>query len=236
MSFHRTKSGGPRGWHGRPLFKFGMSWVAYPSEYCKQHDLPTDQPIFRGGEAVLEDYLTTLLRRSRWSDFAWHSLKRGGAASRWNQKPRLPFFKWWGCSASIGVAMRYATAFLDHGLLESLAPPCPGTGVEEPPVVNGLSLGGSAMFGADAVEESLGFVGAVLGLALPHPGAVATERPAKVVGGGHGGPPGHESDDSSASSESSSSCESSDSDVMIIEPPVGRWAPMDPAFRIGAEV
>ena len=102
-------------------------------------------------------------------------------------------------------------------------------------MVDCLSLWGSAMFGADAVEESLGFVGAVLGRVLPHLGAMAAELPSTVVGGDHGGPPGHESDSSSASSESSSSCESSDSDVKITEPPVGRGAPTDAAFRIGAE-
>ena len=80
-------------------------------------------------------------------------------------------------------------------------------------MVNCLSLWGCAMFGADAVEESLGYVGAVLGPAVPHPGAVAAEPPATVVGGGHGGPLGHESDSSSTSSEGSSSCESSDSDA-----------------------
>ena len=235
VSFYRTKSCGPRGWHRRPLFKFGMAWASYLSEYCKPHDLPTDRPIFGRGEAVLEDYLTTLLHGSRWSGYAWHSLRRGGAASCWNQKPGLPYFKWWGGWACTGVAMRYATAFLDHGVLESLALPCPGTGVEEPPVVNCLSLWGSAMFGADAVEESMGFVGAILGPALPHPGAVAAEPHATVEGGDHGGPPGHESESSSTSSESSSSCESSDSDVRIIKPPVGKRPPTDPAFRIGAE-
>ena len=29
VSFYRTKSGGPRGWHRRPLFKFGMSLANY---------------------------------------------------------------------------------------------------------------------------------------------------------------------------------------------------------------
>ena len=134
-----------------------------------------------------------------------------------------------------GVAMRYATAFLHHGVLASLALPCPGSEVGEPPVVNCLSLWGSAMFGADAVEESLGYVGAVLGPALSHPGAVAVEPPAAVVGCSHGGAPGHELDSSSTSSEGSSSCESSDSDVRIIEPPVRRGVPADPAFRIGTK-
>ena len=182
VSFYRTKSGGPRGWHRRPLFKYGMSWATYLSEYCERHDLPTDRPIFDGGEAALEECLTTLLQGSRWSGFAWHSLRRGGAASCWNQKPGLPYFKRWGGWASNGVAMRYATAFLDHGVLESLALPCPRAGVEDPPVVNCLSLWGSAMFGADAVEESLGYVGAVLGPALPEPGAVAAEPHATVRG------------------------------------------------------
>ena len=136
VSFYHTKSGGTRGWHRRPLLKFGMPWASYLSEYCKRHDLPTDRPIFGGGEAVLEDCLTTLLYGSRWSGYAWHSLTRGGTASYWNQKPGLPYFKGWGGWASTGVAMRYATAFLDHGVLESLALPCPGTGVEEPPMVN----------------------------------------------------------------------------------------------------
>ena len=77
-----------------------------------------------GGGAVLEDRLTTLLRGSRWGNYSCHSLKRGGAASCWNQKPELPYFKWWGAWASTGVAMRYATAFLDHGVLASLALPC----------------------------------------------------------------------------------------------------------------
>ena len=49
----------------------------------------------------------------------------------------------------------------------------PWIGVEEPPVVNCLSLWGSAMFRADAVEESLGYVGAVFGPALSHRGAMA---------------------------------------------------------------
>ena len=233
VSFYRTKSGGPRGWHQRPLFRFGTAWASYLSGYCKRHDLPTDQPIFSGGEAVSEDYLTTLLHGSRWSGYAWHSLRRRSLMLE--PKARAALFKWWGGWASTGVAMRYATTFLDHGVLASLALPCPGTGVEEPPVVSCLSLWGSATFGADAVEESLGYVGAVLGPALPHRGAVADEPHATVVGGGHGGPPGHESDSSSASSESSSSCESSDSDVRIIEPPAGKGARADPAFRIGTE-
>ena len=165
----------PGEWHRRPLFRFGMAWASYLSEYCKRHDLPTDQPIFSGGEAVLKDYLTTLLHGSRWSDYARHSHRRGRAASCWNQKPGRPYFKWWGGWASTGVAMRYVTSFLDHGVLASLALPCPGTGVEEPPVVNCLSLWGSAMFGADAVEESLDYVGAALGPALPHRGTVADE-------------------------------------------------------------
>ena len=104
--------------------------------------------------------------------------------------------------------MRYPTAFLDHVMVGLLDLPCPGTGVEEPPVVDSLSLWGSAMFGADAVEESLGLVGAVLGPAFPHPGAVADDPHAMVVGGDHGDPPNHESDSSPASSKSSSSCES----------------------------
>ena len=123
VSFHRTKSGGPRGWHRRPLFKYGMSWATYLSEYCERHNPPTDRPIFDGGEAALEDSLTTLLQGSRWSGFAWHSLRRGGAASCWNQKLGLPYLKWGGGRASTGVAMRYVTAFLDHGVLESLALP-----------------------------------------------------------------------------------------------------------------
>ena len=233
VSFHRTKSGGPRGWHRRPLFKYGMSWATDLSEFCERHDLPTDQPIFDGGEAALEDCLTTLLQGSRWNGFAWHSLSRGGAASYWNQKPGLPYFKWWGDWGSTGFAMRYATAFLDHGVLESLALPCPGAGVEDPTVVNRLSLWGYAMFGADAVEESLGYVGAVLGPALPDLGAVAAEPHATVVGGNHGGSPGHESDNSSTSSESSGSCDSSDSDVWIIEPPDRKGPTADPAFRVG---
>ena len=102
-------------------------------------------------------------------------------------------------------------------------------------MVNCLSLWGSAMFGADAADESLGYVRAVFGLALPHHCAVAAEPPATVLGGGHGGSPGHESDSFSTSSEGSSSCESSDSDVRIIEPPVGREVPTDLAFSIGAE-
>ena len=207
--FYCMKLGGPRGWHRRPLFKFVMSWASYLSEYCKRHDLPTDRPIFGGGEAVLVDYLPTLLHGSRWSGYTWHNLRRGGVASCWNQKPGLPYFKWWGGWASTVVAMRCATTFLDHGVLELLALPCPGTGVEEPPVVNCLSLWGSAMFGADAVEESLGFVGAVLGPALTHPGSAAAEPHATVVGGDHGGPPGHESDSFSTSSESFSACEPS---------------------------
>ena len=238
VSFYRTKSGGPRGWHRRPLFKFGMSWAGYLSEYCERQGLPVDEPILSGGEAILEDYLTTLLRGSRWSDYAWHSLRRGGAASCWNQKPGLPYFKWWGGWASTGVAMRYATVFLDHGVLASLALPCPGSEIGEPQVVNCLSLWGSAMFGAHAVEESLGYVGSVVGPALPHPGAVAVEPPATVVGGGGGGgTPGHESDSSSTSSEGSSSYESSDSDVRIIEPPVGGGGGVTAglAFRIGTE-
>ena len=85
------------------------------------------------------------------------------------------------------------------------------------------------------MEESLGYAGAVLLHVLPHRGAVAAEPPATVVGGDHGGPPGQESDSSSTSSEGSSSCESSDSDVKIMEPPVGRGAPTDLAFRSGAE-
>ena len=80
VSFYRTKSGGPKGWHRRPLFKFGMCWVGYLSEYCKRQGLPVDEPTFSGAEAVLEDCLTTLLRGSRWSDYAWHSLRRRGTA------------------------------------------------------------------------------------------------------------------------------------------------------------
>ena len=64
VSFHRTKSGGPRGWHRRPLLKYGMSWATYLSEYCERHVLPMDRPIFNGGEAALEDCLTTLLQGS----------------------------------------------------------------------------------------------------------------------------------------------------------------------------
>ena len=75
--------------------------------------------------------------------------------------------------------MRYATAFLDHGVLASLALPCPTSEVGAPQLVNCLSLWGSAMFGADAVEESLGYVGSVLGLALPHPGAYLRISPEK---------------------------------------------------------
>ena len=82
--FYRMKSGGPRGWLRRPLFKFGMSLADYPSEYRKQQGLPADQPIFSGGDAALEDCLTTLLRGSWWNDYTWHSLKRGVAASCWN--------------------------------------------------------------------------------------------------------------------------------------------------------
>ena len=53
VSFYRRKSGGPKGRHRRPLFKFGMSWAAYLSEYCKRHNLPTEQPIFSSGQAYL---------------------------------------------------------------------------------------------------------------------------------------------------------------------------------------
>ena len=182
VSFYRTKSGGPGGWHRRPPLNFDMSWVGYLSEYCKRPPHRTAH-LQGGGGGFLEEGLTTLLRGSRWSDYAWHRLRRGGAPSCWNQKLGLPYFKWRGGSASTGVAMRYATAFLDHGVLESLGLPCPGAGVEEPPVVNCLSLWGSAMCGADTVEESLGYLGPVLGPALPHPGAVAAGPPATVVGG-----------------------------------------------------
>ena len=81
VSFYRTKSCGPIGWHRRALFKSAMSWGDYLSEDCKRQGLPADQPIFSGGEAVLEDGLTNLLRGSLWSDYAWQNLKRGGAAS-----------------------------------------------------------------------------------------------------------------------------------------------------------
>ena len=72
VSLYRTKSGGPRGWHRRPLFRFGMALVSYPSEYYKQHS---------GGEAVFVDYFTALLHGSRWSGYVWQSPTRGGAAS-----------------------------------------------------------------------------------------------------------------------------------------------------------
>ena len=36
VSFYRTKSGGPKGWHRRPLFKFGMSRAGYLSKYCEE--------------------------------------------------------------------------------------------------------------------------------------------------------------------------------------------------------
>ena len=85
------------------------------------------------------------------------------------------------------------------------------------------------------MEESRGFVGAVLGPPLPYSDAAAAEPHATVVGGDHGAPLGHQLDISSSSSESSSSCELSDSDVRIIEPPFGKGPPTDPAFRIGAE-
>ena len=100
-------------------------------------------------------------------------------------------------------------------------------------MVNRLFLWGSAMFGADAVDESLGYVGAVLGPALPDPGAVAAEPHATVVWGNHGGPRSHETDSCSTSSESSGSSDSSDSDVRIIEPPAREGPTADPAFRIG---
>ena len=58
-------------------------------------------------------------------------------------------------------------------------------------MVNCLSLWGSAMFGADAVEESLGYVGSALGPALSHPRVVAVEPPSTVVGGGGGGAPSY---------------------------------------------
>ena len=96
VPFYCTKSGGPRGWHRRPLFKVRMSWADCLLEYCKRQGLPVDEPIVNGGEAVLEDGLTTLLRGSRWSDYAWHSLRRGGTASCWNQQAGLPYFEWWG--------------------------------------------------------------------------------------------------------------------------------------------
>ena len=102
-------------------------------------------------------------------------------------------------------------------------------------MVNCLCLWGFAMFGADAVEETLGYVGSVLGPALPHAGAVAGQPPATVVGGDDGAAPGHESDSSSTSSEGSSSCESSDSDVRIIEPPVGTGVTAGLAIKVGAE-
>ena len=235
VSFYRTKSGGSKGWHGRPLFKFGMSWAGYLSDYCGRQNLPLDEPIFRAWGAVLEDWLATLLRRSRWGNYAWHSLRRGGAASCWNQKPRLPYLRWWGGWASTGIAMRYATAFLDPGVLAPLALPWPGSEVGEPQVVNCLSVWGFAMFGADAVDETLGYVGAVLDPARPYRGAVAVKPPATVVGSSDGGAPGHESDISSTSSEGSTSCESSDSDVRIIGPLVGAGVPASPAFRVKTE-
>ena len=82
--------------------------------------------------------------------------------------------------------MRYATTFLDHGVLAWLVFPYPGSEVGEPQVVNCLSLWGSAMFGGDMVEESLGYVGSVLCRALSHLGVVAVELPTTVVGGRHG--------------------------------------------------
>ena len=50
VSFYRTKSGGPRGWHRRPLLKFGMSWASYVSEYCKRHDLPPPTSLSSAAE------------------------------------------------------------------------------------------------------------------------------------------------------------------------------------------
>ena len=179
----------------------------------------------------MEDGLITLLRGSRWSNYGTAS----GEEARppvGTKKLGLPYFKWWGGWASTGVAMRYATAFLDHGVLASLVLPCLGSEVEDPQVVNCLSLWGSAMFGADT---SVGYVGSVLGPALPPPGTVDVKPPTTVVEGNDGGATGYESDSSSASSEGSSSCESSDLDVRIIEPPVGKGVAAGPAFRVGTK-
>ena len=114
------------------------------------------------------------------------------------------------------------TVNVDREVLASLALPCPRSEVGEPQVFNCLSLRGSAMFGADTVEEFLRYVGSVLSPTSPHPGVVAVEPPATVEGGGAGGAPGHELDSSSISSKGSNSCESSNSDVRILQPPVGK--------------
>ena len=68
VSFYRTKSGGPRGWHRRPLFKFGMSWADYLSEYsASDRASPSANPSSAG------------VRRSLRTASPLSSADRGGA-------------------------------------------------------------------------------------------------------------------------------------------------------------
>ena len=232
VSFDRTKSGGPKGWHRRPLFKFGMSLAGYLSHYRAQQELPLNETIFCGGGAVLEDWLATLLQGSQWGSYAWHSVRRGGTASCRNQKPGLPYFKWWGGWASTGLPCATQQFSL---IMESWGHwPCRGLGRK----LESLNWSTAYLYGVLLCLGRMRWMkpwvtwGASLVLLAQHLGAVAVELFATVVGRSDGGAPGHESDSSSTSSEGSSSCESSDSDVRIIEPPVGAGVPAGPAFRV----
>ena len=73
-----------------------------------------------------------------------------------------------GGDAGFLLGLPCATRQLFLIMLASWALLCPGAGVKEPAVVNCPSLWGSPMFGADAVEESVGYGGVVLGPALSH--------------------------------------------------------------------
>ena len=88
VSFYRMKSGGPRGWHRRALFKFGMSWAGYLSKFSERQGLPVDEPIFSGGGRWS---LRTASPRSSADPGGaiMHGTAsgEGGAASCWNQKP-----------------------------------------------------------------------------------------------------------------------------------------------------
>ena len=129
--------------------------------------------------------------------------------------------------------MRYATAFLDHGLLALLALPCPAAGRGasggQLPISFGVLLcSGRTQWKSPWATWGLSFVPFSHTLAL-----WLLSRLRQWWGGNDGGRVGHEWDSSCTTSAGSSSCESSDSDVRIIEPPVRRGAPTDPAFKTG---
>ena len=193
VSFYHTKSGGPKGWHRRPLFKFGMSWAGYLSDYCVRQKLPLEEAIFCGGGGGQCWKTGWRLSSADPNGAIMHGTASGEGAPPPVGTRSLGYPT--SSDGAVGLLLGLPCATRQLSLIMECWHhwPCHALVRKSESLKWSTAMWSSAMFGADAVDETLVYVGAILGLARQYSGAVAVEPPATAVGSGDGGNPGHES-------------------------------------------